>query len=169
MHYWLISDTHFGHDEMVEYCNRPKTFNEYLLASLSKDIGQDDVFIHLGDICIGRDEYWHSQLMDNCKAFKKWLVLGNHDSKSISWYLNHGWDFVSYTINLKMFGKSILFSHRPKADNGYDLNIHGHLHNQGHRDGEDIRNEKQILIAVENTGYRAVNLKTICLKTKGVR
>lgn len=165
MNYWLISDTHFGHDKMIDLCGRPKDFSEDLLASLHCDIGSSDILIHLGDVCIGKDQYWHDRLMKNCGAFRKWLVLGNHDSKSNSWYLTHGWDFVSYSVNLQLFGKSILFSHIPKEDNGYDLNIHGHFHNSEHHNQEPeliaIKNEKQILIAVENTKYRVVNLKTI--------
>jgi len=165
MNYWIISDTHFGHDKMMELFGRPVGFSVQLFNGLRACIKPEDILIHLGDVCFGADEGWHHQLSEKVPCFKRWLVLGNHDSKSNHWYLSHGWDFVAYTINLTLFGKALLFSHMPKIDSGYDINIHGHFHNNHHRDLEPeltaIKNDKQYLIAVENTGYKPVNLKTI--------
>ena len=28
MKQYIITDTHFGHEKMIEYCQRPKDFNE---------------------------------------------------------------------------------------------------------------------------------------------
>lgn len=160
---WLITDTHFGHDKMLEYCNRPTDFNETLEKNLMEL--HDGVLIHLGDICIGRDSYWHEKIFQKLDV-KKWLVKGNHDKKSNSWYLNHGWDCVVDGMNLEMYGKKICLSHRPKQDDfWYDINIHGHFHNTDHRTYEPaliaIANMKQKLLAVEYTGYKPVLLRTL--------
>ena len=126
---FIITDTHFGHANMIPYCGRPENFSELILSNLSKDIKSGDVLIHLGDICIKNDEYWHEQFNLNTKGIKKILVKGNHDNKSDSWYLEHGWDFVCQTLSTKVFGLKVIFSHMPVPLSDNDLNIHGHFHN----------------------------------------
>ena len=165
MNYWLITDTHFGHDKMYKFCDRPEDFEEKILKNIERNVHHEDILIHLGDICWGNDAEWHEKLMKHAGC-KRWLVRGNHDSKSYSWYVKHGWDFVAERITFKMFGKEIAFSHMPLADDGYDLNIHGHFHNSDHRRHEPgllaIKNEKQKLIMMEHI-YAPVNLKCLVI------
>lgn len=175
MKIWLITDTHFGHDKMIPYCGRPEGFEEVILQNLSV-LNDHDVLVHLGDICIGKDAYWHEELMHRVNG-RKWLLRGNHDGKSDSWYLSHGWDFVGEQFLIERYGRKILFSHVPQKDTGYfDVNIHGHFHNSLHRllegkyviDGEKERNkedlavltEKHKLLAIEYTEYKPVLLDT---------
>lgn len=163
MNYWVISDTHFGHEKMYEFCGRPHGFETVLLNNIRKLVSCTDVLIHLGDVCFGNDLEWHNKL---CSIpVTRWLVRGNHDSKSVAWYVSHGWQSVSDSFTLDMFGREILFSHMPKADTGYGLNIHGHFHNSDHRRHEPelvaVKNDRQFLVAVEYEKYQPVNLKSI--------
>lgn len=163
---YIISDTHFNHtDKMIEYCGRPENYNELIWKNL-KQLKDDDILIHLGDVCIGKDREVHKKLQEF--KFKKILVRGNHDKKSNSWYLNNGWDFVCEEFKDTLFGKNILFSHMPKVWDGvYDLNIHGHFHNSDHRRQEPelfkIKNGYQKLFALEYTNYKPINLNTLTL------
>lgn len=158
MNYWVLTDTHFGHDKMHEYCQRPDDFEERILRQTRHKIKPEDVLIHLGDFCIGNDEYWHKQFMDVCPGFK-WLVRGNHDRKSATWYHERGWHCVVDRIYLRMFGKKLLFSHRPIKDPGRSINIHGHHHNTGHHP-EDATDHRHILIFIEHT-YTPFSLRQI--------
>lgn len=167
MNYWIITDTHLGHDKMQEFCGRPEGFENEILLSLSK-IPFDNVLIHLGDICIGEDEAWNKLLLESASCRYKWLVRGNHDRKSMAWYLDHGWDFVADSFSMDIFGGVILFSHIPKVDTGYWMNIHGHFHNSDYRRHEPelikIKNQRQILVAMEYNNYQPFNLKTLVEK-----
>jgi len=162
MKYWIITDTHFGHAKCREYCDRPIDCDERMIDNL-RDIKETDVLIHLGDICIGNDAEWHKRLDTNVSC-RKWLVKGNHDSKSASWYMGHGWDMVCRQLWIKRFDKKICFTHVPIADSGYDLNIHGHFHNSDHRRHEPelsaISNHKHRLVMVEHT-YAPIALQDI--------
>lgn len=166
MNYWIITDTHFGHvPQMCDYCGRPENYSELILKRLNV-INSNDILIHLGDICFGNDSHWHERLFSiSCK---RWLTLGNHDKKSYAWYLSNGWDFVSQSFTLRVYGKEILFSHVPRTDTGYDLNIHGHFHNNDHRKHEPelvaIKNDKQILLAMEFNNYQPYSLRKIAEK-----
>ena len=176
MKYWLTTDTHFGHtDKMVEYCGRPKDYEDKIFNGLEL-LGDEDVLIHLGDICIGDDEKWSEQIYNECMLGQMILVRGNHDNKSDSWYYEHGWSFVCDTFSLKKYGLNILFSHTPQPIGDFDLNIHGHFHNALPRllkgdwkaDGEKERNEQDLinlttdkhkLLALEYTDYKPVELQ----------
>ena len=183
MKIYLTTDTHFGHAKMKEYCGRPDGFENKILKNL-EHLTSDDLLIHLGDFCIGDDERWHNIFNMKVRA-RKWLILGNHDHKSNEWYLNHGWDFVGAKFQDRLFGKNILFSHTPvrydKFASGmwssaaFDINIHGHFHNNLHRlqdgifvvPGEKERNfidlknltPRHKLLSIEYTHYQPVLLE----------
>jgi calcineurin-like phosphoesterase family protein len=170
MNYYIISDTHFGHEKMCDCFGRPYNFDKKIYNNINRVVKSDDVLIHLGDVCIGNDKKWNNLITDvECY---KWLIRGNHDSKSIQWYLSNGWDFVGDSISFNMFGLDILFTHIPsKGENisisdFYDINIHGHLHNSNHHEGQYIKDNKQYLISMENNNYQPYNLKNIAEEFK---
>lgn len=160
MRIYCISDTHFGHEKMIELCGRPEGFESTILSNLRK-IPSTAILIHLGDFCIGEDERWHNEFMEATQHLRRTiLVRGNHDHKSDNWYLKRGWDFVCNELITRYFKKHILFSHRPSPIAGYvDINIHGHLHNTGHHEQGECGNHH--LLAIENTDYKPVSLEVI--------
>ncbi len=158
--YWVIADTHFGHGKLVEKGFRPNGFEEIIFRKL-KVVDKGDVLIHLGDFCWRNDEHW-LELFQGVRG-KKWLVRGNHDKKSNFYYLEHGFDFVVDEIGMDIFGKRILFTHAPTNIYGYDLNIHGHLHDFSGKRMEESKNvltNKHILVKMDHE-YKPVTLKTI--------
>lgn len=171
MNYWITADTHLNHKKLIEF-GRPRGFEEKILSNLSRVLNPDDILIHLGDICIGNEVEAHLQLM-SVSTCKKWLVKGNHDRKSDTWYLSHGWDFVSTRICLEKFGTRILFSHIPEdvgdeyeCNAWFDVNIHGHFHDSNFRKNEPeiariLTTEHHLLIAQEYRQYMPVNLKKL--------
>lgn len=166
MKIYVVSDTHFSHTKIIEYCNRPENYEELLWDSLSR-ISAEDCLIHLGDVCIGEDEKNNLGIC-GIRARKKILVLGNHDTKSWSWYMDHGWDFVCESFKLEYCGKKICFSHKPQPwDGDWEINVHGHLHNLGHRDHE-FKELKQWhrLYAPELMNYRPIELSEFIQSSK---
>lgn len=158
MNYWIITDTHLGHEQMHDYCQRPDDFESQILSQIDRKVATDDVLIHLGDVCIGQDAYWHREFMAAC-AGKRWLLLGNHDRKSNTWYLRNGWDFVADRVTLRMFGQTIVLSHKPIGDDGDYVNVHGHHHNTKHH-SEDETDERHRLVFIEHE-YTPINLRRI--------
>lgn len=159
---YLISDTHFQHRNVIDYCGRPENHEELIKASL-KQLKPDDVLFHLGDIGIGKDEDFHIEFIEPIRSRTKILIRGNHDKKSDSWYLNHGWTAICEGIQLKLFGKRLFLTHRPPKDalaliRALDLDfvIYGHVHNDERHVPQDNRCLPFIL---ENEKYRAVNLE----------
>ena len=157
----VTSDTHFFHENVIESCGRPTNHDELMKRSFLS-LQETKTLVHLGDIAMNESWRAHEEVISRIKC-RKILVRGNHDDKSYSWYLSHGWDFVCEQFSLDMFGKKITFSHRPLPWDGFfDLNIHGHLHNLGHREKERaLTRHWHILVNVEDYEYRPVSLRKL--------
>ena len=163
INYWIISDTHFGHKKVYEYDNNRIENYENITWFNLKSLGKDDILIHLGDFCFYNYDMYHEMLKElKCK---KYLILGNHDCKSMSWYLDHEWNFVCYNFTMELYGYKILFTHKPFLDyllGIKTINIHGHLHGDLHREEEYsnklFNNDKQILIKVNHKPQNLLKL-----------
>lgn len=128
---YVISDTHFGHENIIKYCNRPfKSVNEmdsYMIQQWNKTVHNDDIVIHCGDFCFGNSE----KIKDYANQLngQKILILGNHDRKGKRFFLNSGFDEV---YNKTFVFNNFIFSHAPLQDDQIPtdtLNLHGHIHN----------------------------------------
>ena len=169
MHIYIISDTHYGHvQKMMEYCGRPADYEDRIdigLGKITRPPTEELILIHLGDIAMKEEEKASMRIVINTPDVKRILVRGNHDKKSAEWYLKKGWDFVVESMVIEYLGKTICLSHKPMVDFGYDINIHGHFHNSDHHFHEPeliaIKNNKQYLLAIENTNYQPVLLDNI--------
>ena len=167
----VTADLHLGHTALSNDGLRPEDFSEKILTNLNRILNPNDILICLGDVCFGNDAEWHERLTtlfppDYCK---RWLVKGNHDTKSNMWYLAHGWSMVCESFTLEAFGKKILFSHIPQKETGlYDLNVHGHFHDFGMERVKEkepelfaILTEKHKLISLETLHYEPIKLQRI--------
>ena len=169
--FFLIADTHFLHNNIIKYCGRPYHYNELLEENMRKTLTRDDVLIHLGDICLGRDAYVHARYI-NPLPCKKILIRGNHDKQSSKWYLEHGWDVVfEKTMYLLTKYGNVILSHKPiwPIPKFYRYNIHGHLHNKKPRTWRCLLlkmanwfvGKRHILVSVEDLNYRPVALDNL--------
>lgn len=133
---YVTGDTHLNHKQLIEW-GRPKDFEMRELQALRK-IPSDAYLLHLGDFCIGDDAAQSDRFLAFVGHVKhRVLVRGNHDHKTNTWYLQHGWSAVVESMELLVHGKRIVFTHIPVDRHGYnwcDLNVHAHTHSDGHRD-----------------------------------
>lgn len=121
---WLMTDWHFikYNKENGSSFVRPET--KTILSNAKSMIKPDDLLIFLGDICDGEIEdkpaiaHYISEIPGT-----KILVRGNNDLFPDSWYLDHGFKYVTP----KFIWDNIIFTHRPQ-DNNNRINIHGHIH-----------------------------------------
>jgi len=95
-------------------------------------------------------------LPDTCR---RWLVRGNHDSRSISWYLSQGWDVVCDAIDLQVYGTAFRFTHQCQDVPEGVVNVHGHLHDNPYP--EDFSATRHILVSCERSRYSPVCLKKL--------
>lgn len=134
---WLISDTHFGHKNIIKFQGRPESHEVIMLSEWIKYVREDEDILHLGDVFMGKDgnpARWAavvSRLPGN-----KFLILGNHDKQKRDLYERAG-----FTIIPEFVRQGVAFTHRPisvefpgptEGANGigvpWHTNIHGHTH-----------------------------------------
>jgi len=166
--YYVCADLHLGHKKLAQELDRPDNVEQIIFSNIRK-VEEHSILINLGDVAFGKEHEWHLCLRDRTKA-KSILVLGNHDKRTLSWYYNHGWDFVCSRFDLFIFGQRIAFSHRPVIDDGsFDLNVHGHFHNCLFKFWEsDLVNrltDKHVLIKMEHS-YAPFNLQHVIANKK---
>lgn len=152
---WFISDTHFGHKNIIKYEAEKRPFNsieehdETLIENWNKCVKKNDTIWHLGDVAFG--VHTLDKVMPRLNGNKR-LVLGNHDCYAMETYLKY--------FN-KIFGvvffKEFILSHVPLHKNNTRVmyNLHGHLHSK------NIDDPGYFNCSVEQHNLRPVNLDVI--------
>ena len=134
---FLISDTHFGHANIIKYCDRPFStvshMNEVLIDRWNSVVSNNDTVIHLGDFCFGAPDVYLQRLQ-----FKTmYLIKGNHDKGRTSkeFCKDPRVTVISNKNNHKNAGDALLnntywLSHYEVIPcNGAKYTLHGHIHN----------------------------------------
>lgn len=146
---WVVSDTHFNHKRLPEFTGRPTNFTELIINNWNTVVAENDLVLHLGDVILGRN----GELADinNRLKGRKILVRGNHDGENLAWYMARGFSFACDGFKWEEYW----FTHEPAISlpSGCKYNIHGHLHNNGHRLNElgQMLRPWHILIEMEST------------------
>lgn len=167
--YWLTSDSHFLHHNIIKYCDRPFSsvdeMTECLVDNWNSVVKKGDYVYHLGDVFMNapkssEEDDKREWIMSRLNG-RKTLILGNHDD-------------VKYLSSKKFFHEILLwkpwnsgntripmiFTHIPihqdslKYEGG--LNVHGHTHNKGSPKGPYKS------VCVELTNYTPVNIQEVC-------
>jgi calcineurin-like phosphoesterase family protein len=161
---WLISDTHFDHENIIKYCNRPfksaSEMNDILLNNWNNTVSDEDNIFFLGDMAFGRNSksarYWLSQLKGN-----KIYIKGSHDRgiRSTSIIDKKTTVIDNYFIT-KINDLSVILIHDPnyvpKWHTGWV--IHGHTHNTTTFLNFDT---KRINVSAEVLNYKPINIKLL--------
>lgn len=126
---FFTSDQHFGHRNIIQYCNRPfgslEQMHEALIRSWNEVVSVDDDVYVLGDFAFCNPNRVLPQLKGNL-----FLVRGNHDGKAVC--KNARWGFVKDYHEMSVDGKKLVLCHYPLLTwNGAHRGswmLHGHSH-----------------------------------------
>jgi calcineurin-like phosphoesterase family protein len=156
MKIWFTSDQHFGHANIIKYCNRPfesaEQMNEELVRRHNSLVGLEDIVYHLGDFSMSKAmvPIYLSRLNG-----KHILIAGNHDhchpvhakkaekiQRLTKQYLDWGFSEVHLSIELMIGNQAVRLHHMPyHSDHAADISykemrpvndgrwlLHGHIH-----------------------------------------
>ncbi|TXC81568.1 hypothetical protein FS935_21930 [Metabacillus litoralis] len=131
---FIISDTHFSHNNVITYENRPfkdtNEMDEYMIKKWNDVVSENDLVFHLGDVSISgakKSEEVLKQLNG-----RKILILGNHDRLTKT-----KWRKLGFEPHGHYLYKDFLLTHIPvdeiplkvAVEEGFlKGNIHGHTH-----------------------------------------
>jgi len=170
---FFTSDTHFDHDNIRKYCNRPfdnvKEMNETMIANWNSVVGPKDTVYHLGDFAFSKD---YNRIIDlwNILNGRKTLVLGNHD-RLLKKFVSQGkgpFGEVRRLIEMKWDHKKIILCHYSMRV--WNSSHHGSWHLYGHSHGtldEDPRS-RSFDVGVDCWNFTPVSYGQICEKMQGI-
>ena len=163
MKIFVISDTHFGHENMYKFTDFSGTHrvrkefqsaHEGDLAMIERwnaVVSPQDHVYHLGDVSMGPRGL---SIVGRLNGRKR-LVLGNHDKEPIRDYLAAGFQKI---FSSRQFDRWCILTHipiHPEGLVGGKINIHGHIHERPPYD-ERYRN-----VSVERINYTPVELESL--------
>ena len=174
---WLISDTHFGHANILNFTDsgtgeliRGSRFdsvedmNETMIRNWNSVVKPDDTVYHLGDVFFGNKDKFQS-LWSRLMGRKR-LILGNHDDARF--FIKYGL-VEKVTVWKELHEYGLLLSHIPldpsgllrHRHNNYGeakdmlLNIHGHIHQN------PSPTEHHRCVCVEQIDYTPINIEEL--------
>lgn len=154
---WVWSDTHFFHENIIKYANRPfvdaTSMTTHMISEYKRLVQPDDVVIWGGDIAF-KGHAIVNELLSALPGYKI-HIIGNHDmdrkGKVIPYMMDERHLCYQYDIN----GITVLFTHYPmdSVPPGC-VNVHGHIHN-------NIANNWNINMCVEHTYYAPILIEQL--------
>jgi calcineurin-like phosphoesterase family protein len=175
---WLISDTHFQHDNILKFADSNtgelvrghrfssvEEMNETMVENWNKTVKPGDLVYHLGDVFMGPKEDF-LKLWKGLNGSKR-LILGNHDDAKF--FVKY--ELVTKVVMWRMFTEfGLLLSHVPIHESGLRrgspmdetapmlLNIHGHIHQN------PSPTEHHRCVCVEHIDYTPINIEELRIK-----
>lgn len=174
---WFTADLHFGHRNIIDYCNRPfpdtDSMNRALIENWNDTVDPVDTVWVLGDFALGTiaDTLPLARELHGRKV----LVAGNHDrcwaghgpgaEGWVARYLDAGFDeIVQGTTRIDVGGHSALMCHFPYVGDSHDDDrfadhrpadtgdwlLHGHVHDRWTQNG------RMINVGVDVADYRPI-------------
>jgi calcineurin-like phosphoesterase family protein len=131
---WLISDTHFGHANILNFVRNDGTklrnfssveeMDEYMVARWNAVVSPQHHVWHLGDVAMSPKSI---EICSRLNGHKR-LILGNHDEDNMKYYTPY---FKKICSSHRI--DTLLLTHIPIHPEGLGkkltANVHGHVHN----------------------------------------
>lgn len=154
---YVISDTHFGHGNIIDYCDRPFEDTAEMNRTLEdnwRDVVDDrDTVIHLGDVRHHPAELSAARWLNRLPG-EVLLVRGNHDG-------GVGQNFPHHVVNICTIqhGRYEFYCEHEPVDEYPGWQLHGHVHNNHARRCPFIDpQKKRVNLSVELIDYTPLAL-----------
>lgn len=166
---WFTSDHHFGHKNIIGYCDRPFTTVEEMDAEMMRRwnncVRTEDTVYYVGDFAFATKDRIR-ELLGYLNGTKH-LIRGNHDKPhSDTFWKSAGFASVQETLRhvFPELGATIQMDHHPEYWQHSGVQIHGHVHNSRGMyplKAYGVTGQLQINVAVEVWSYAPASLREI--------
>lgn len=162
MNIWFTSDTHFGHFNIMRYCNRPFSdvheMDEAFIKNWNDRVKSSDMVYHLGDFAFCRDPRAVQERRDRLNGQIQ-LIWGNHDKGAVRQTRAFIWQGPYKEI--KVGEQSIVLLHYAmriwnKAHYG-SWHLYGHSHNTL----PDNPNSLSFDVGVDAQNYASISFEEV--------
>lgn len=183
----FISDTHFGHANIIKYCDRPFHYpntdemDALMLTNMQLADQAGKTIFHCGDFVFNPKYLTESKWRPEGKHY---IVLGNHDKHAdtdgkyrklyrefFHEIIGHSKHWRLNSMMIELDGVPVLLSHEPQRHlGGAKYNVYGHHHNNMIRNTDRFRFDEYDWLygkdnyynaGVELTNYRPVTFQEL--------
>ena len=172
---FFTSDTHFGHQHIIEFCNRPfktaEEMDEALIKNWNSKVPNDGLVFHLGDFAWGDFKYWKS-IRERLNGTII-LIKGNHDIKNGPKSESQYQELFAKAVmkmHIEIEKRKMFINHEPllcyggtyrKFDNVV-YNLFGHVHSGPYVKGKDCDRLQYLFpcqydVGVDNNNYTPIS------------
>lgn len=178
---FFTSDLHFGHQNIIKFCNRPwettEEMDEALIKNWNSVVKEDDIVFDLGDFAFAPNWRW-KEILSRLNG-KHYLILGNHDR--VRWpgdTIMKMFSGVYQQLVLKINNRQIYLGHCPllcydgtyrsKEDAIWALSGHTHIQKENNS-GKDFERLKYMLptqydVGVDFNDYKPISFENLSEK-----
>lgn len=160
---WFLSDTHFGHANIIRYSQRPFTsvgeMNDTLIANFRACVSPTDTVLWLGDVALGPADLLRNVMTQLPGTHV--LVRGNHD-RSAAAMARAGFAAVAEELVMHVGGRVVRASHHPRPVRAGEVYMHGHTHETKRRV------DNRIHVGVDAWDYRPAGYEEIAELVKEI-
>lgn len=182
---WFTSDLHFGHRNILNFCNRPfedtKFMDMSLIDNWNKTVGDNDIIFILGDVFWFNNSRDIKKYITSLKGKEIYIIPGNHDDFSQYHRLDdprvklcNDVVVLWVTDDYNRFGRKITelwLCHYPMMTwphiDGPTIQLFGHIHSQPfvnnnrHIDLNLPLHYNQMDVGCDYWNYKPISLKFI--------
>lgn len=179
---FFTADTHFGHKNVIKYCNRPydsvEEMDEALIANWNAKVKDKDVVFHIGDFAFMKEPETVIKRLNG----KIYLIPGNHDKRIVE-NMRLRTDFAQHDASTILTNKLIVLPELTHLDirvkderlrfvlchyamRVWNNSHYGAIQLFGHSHGTlpDYPNSRSIDVGVDCHGYAPIHLDDVLLK-----
>jgi calcineurin-like phosphoesterase family protein len=157
---WFTSDTHFGHNAIIRFSNRPfssvEDMDETLIQRWNERVKPNDLIWHLGDFAFHKTPTQLEELFNRLNG-TKCLITGNHDhndTRRLPWTIIKALTTIGFDKKLPI----VLCHYGMRV---WDRSHHGSLHLYGHSHNTLPGNNQSLDVGVDCWDYRPINIDEI--------
>ena len=174
---FFTSDLHFGHQNILRFCNRPwestKEMDEALIKNWNSVVKENDIVFDLGDFAFAPNWRW-KEILSRLNG-KHYLIFGNHDitrwpgDKIIELF-----DGVFQQLILKIDDRFVCLNHYPylcyggtwRGAQNSVWQLFGHVHSGPSSSGKDCDRLNNLFpyqydVGVDNNNYTPISWKQV--------
>ena len=131
---FFISDTHFGHANIIRYCDRPfstaEDMDKAMIDRWNELVTDCDEVFFIGDFSLTLSAERTAEILHELRGTKH-LILGNHDDRRSKGFWSKHFATVEDTrrVLIAPVNRSVTLHHYPmRGSEAPRLLIHGHSH-----------------------------------------
>lgn len=156
---WFTSDLHFGHKNIMNYCNRPwakdprnptdaeaRDMDEALIANWNAVVGERDEVFNLGDFALGC-QFSHAWSCLERLNGRQIFIEGNHDGLAFR-LRSHFYTYNTGYMETQVEGQKIVMCHYALRE--WHHSLRGVWHLYGHNHGTLPPFGKSVDVGVDN-------------------